>query len=123
MNIPVHDNSRIHYGEVLFALADFHCGATLPSDTMIANKLKRHLTRKLPKYGEEGHIELSTMLAVMKCQRLWRAKVLKRRLARVKMRFTSKELQREHVKKELEVIFEEEQARKNEIENSKIAVT
>lgn len=114
-HVPVHDNSRIHYGEVLFALADYHCGATLPSNTKIYRNLTRQLTQKLPKYGQkQNFMTLSTMTAVIKCQRMWRAKVVKWRLARVKLRFTCKTQRREYVKKELEAIFQEKQAREKE---------
>merc|ERR1712019_194621 len=41
ISIPVHDNCRIHYAEVLFALAKRMCGTTLPDDTKIYQKIQR----------------------------------------------------------------------------------
>merc|ERR1739842_124416 len=85
ISIPVHDNCRIHYAEVLFALAKRICGAPLPNDTKIYQNIQRQLTKKLPKYDDDQPIHsLHVMLAVVKCQRLWRQKVLKRKLDKIK---------------------------------------
>jgi len=99
--VPIHDGTHVHYAEVLFALSERLCGTHLPGDTKIFHNLHKQLKRKLPQYGKSGQVGLRVMLAVLKCQRLWRAKILKRKLHEIQEQNIDVEEKRNKVRAEI----------------------
>lgn len=77
--IPLHENNRIHFSEVLYSLSERICGAELPQDARITQDLNSRLEKKLPSYGRPRQIGLHVFMAVRKAQKMWRLKVARRR--------------------------------------------
>jgi len=81
LTIPLHEDDNIHFSETLYALTERICGTSLPKNTKIFQDLQRQLTHKLPQYGTTLQISVNVILAVVKCQKLWRQKIKDRKEA------------------------------------------
>lgn len=84
MMIPIHEANYIHFGELLYALSENLCGASLPDKTRIAQKITRKLKKKLPMWGQPLQVSFGVWLAVIKAQKMWKRIIAQRKLMEVR---------------------------------------